>query len=276
MLNRILINKNGQKWLNAWRNDKAGIIVLDENNELLAAAKQFTDQSGKKFDAVSYLSMAEDLTGTIWVGTDNGPISFSSADQVNRASCTRMVLTDEYNEGFYPLEGLKITAIAVDGGNRKWFGTDNSGVFVMGQENNTIRIENYTTDNSFLLSNKINSIAINPETGEVFIGTDKGLCSYMGEAIAGKPDYSGVLAFPNPIRPARESQVVITGLMQNSTVKITDMAGNLIKEGISLGGQYVWNCTDRYDAIVKAGIYLVFAATSNGSQGIVTKIMVIK
>ena len=54
------------------------------------------------------------------------------------------------------------------------------------------------------------------------------------------------------------------------------MTGNLIKEGISVGGQYVWNCADRHGAIVKAGIYLVFAATPEGNQGVVTKIMVIK
>jgi hypothetical protein len=64
--------------------------------------------------------------------------------------------------------------------------------------------------------------------------------------------------------------------MANSTVKITDMSGNLINQGVSLGGQYQWNCANRSGAIVKAGIYLVFAALPDGSQGVVTKIMVIK
>jgi hypothetical protein len=64
--------------------------------------------------------------------------------------------------------------------------------------------------------------------------------------------------------------------MANSTVKITDLAGNLMQQGLSLGGQYTWNCTNRSGATVKAGIYLVFAALPDGSQGVVTKIMVIK
>jgi hypothetical protein len=274
--NRIVIRKSGQKWLNVWRTNKAGIVVLNENNEQIAYSTVFKDQSDKDFNAINYFDLVEDLSGTIWVATDNGPISFSSADQVVNKVCTRTVLTDEYNEGFYLLDGLKITSIAVDGGNRKWMGTESSGIFVMDQSEGSIRVDNYNTDNSYILSNSINSIAINQETGEVFIGTDKGLCSYMGEAISGKADYSNVYAYPNPIRPASDSRVVITGLMQNSTVKITDMAGNLIKEGTSLGGQYIWNCTNRYDAIVKAGIYLVFASASNGTQGVVTKIMVIK
>jgi hypothetical protein len=145
---------------------------------------------------------------------------------------------------------------------------DNSG--------ETLTVENFNKSNSSLISDNVTSIAINNQTGEVFIGTDIGLVSYQGDAIEGKPDYSNVYAFPNPVYPMRNNQVIITGLMQNSTVKITDMAGNLIKEATSMGGQYTWNCTNVRGEVVKAGIYLVFAATPDGSQGVVTKIMVIK
>jgi hypothetical protein len=54
------------------------------------------------------------------------------------------------------------------------------------------------------------------------------------------------------------------------------MAGKLIREGISNGGQYTWNCSDSRGNIVKAGIYLVFATDSEGLSGQVTKIMVIR
>ena len=278
---RILISSTNQKWFNFFRGARAGIMVLDEkgtigdaSDDQVAYSGQFVDQDGEDIKATVYLAMAEDYDGLIWVGTDNGPIFFSSADQVNRGVCNRIVLKDEYDSGYRPLEGLKITAIAVDGGNRKWMGTASSGVFVVDRTKE--RIEYFTTDNSSILSNTINSIAINGQTGEVFIGTDKGLCSYQSEAIDSGTEYSNVYAYPNPVRPASSSQVVITGLVRNSTVKITDLAGNLMQEGISMGGQYVWNCADRFGMIVKAGIYLVFAATPNGSQGVVTKIMVIK
>jgi hypothetical protein len=282
--NKILISSKNQKWLNLWRGSKIGILVVDDNNTLEDTSddkhyysNKFVDQQGMSLDATGYYDMAEDHNGSIWVGTDNGPIRFSSAEQVGNGVCYRDVSTDQYGENFHLLEGLKIMAIAVDGGNRKWMGTDGSGVFVVDQPagSNTIQVENYTMENSFLISNQINSIAINHETGEVFIATDKGLCSYMGEAIAGKADYSQVYALPNPVHPIVDNQVVITGLMQNSTVKITDLSGNLIKEAKSLGGQFIWDCRDRRGTIVKAGVYLVFAATSGGNQGVVTKIMVI-
>jgi hypothetical protein len=278
--NRILIDRNNYKWLNIWRaksGESGGIIVLDENNREIASAVNFIDQQERNLSAIGYLCMAEEAGGTIWVGTDNGPILFSSPEQVKNGQCYRIVSEDQYGEAFYLLENEKINVIVIDGGNRKWLGSETSGVFLVDQSNGETRVENFNTSNSPILSNRINSLAISDETGEVFIGTDKGLCSYMSHVTPGKPDYSsGVHAFPNPVRPATDTQVSITGLMQNSTVKITDMAGNLINQGRSAGSLYTWNLTNRSGEIVKAGIYLVFAASSDGSQGVVTKIMVIK
>ena len=281
---RILVSSANQIWFNFYRGATAGIMVLDENgtvgdpsDDKVAYSGQFSDQQGNNIKATVYLAMAEDKNGLIWVGTDNGPVYFTSMDQVNRGVCNRIILADQYEEGYHLLDGIRITSIAVDGGNRKWMGSAGSGLFIIDQSNGMkTTIENFTTGNSLLLSNTINSIAINNQTGEVFIGTDKGICSYRSEATEGKMDYSEVLAYPNPVRPANSSRVTITGLVQNSTIKITDLSGNLIQEGISMGGQYTWNCADRTGAIVKAGIYLVFAATPDGKQGIATKITVIK
>ncbi|MDR2621147.1 MAG: hypothetical protein LBC48_01035 [Dysgonamonadaceae bacterium] len=282
--NRILIDKNNYKWLNIWRM-YPGLIVLNENNQQVGFSNTFKDQTDRNIDATGYLCMAEAMDGTIWVGTDNGPIQFSSPQQVANGECSRIISYDQYGEPFYPLEKEKINAIAIDGGDRKWLASENSGVFLVYQVDTVIdnmhrsmmNFENFNTSNSPILSNRVNSIAVNNETGEVFIGTDKGLCSYMSHVTPGKPDYSsGVHAFPNPVRPSSDTQVSITGLMQNSTVKITDMAGNLINQGRSTGSLYTWNCTNRSGEIVKAGVYLVFAASSDGSQGVVTKIMVVK
>jgi hypothetical protein len=279
---KLLIDRNNQKWIARYRAG-TGIFVLNDNNTIdnvsddtYYYATRFVDQQGEDINATTYSCFAEDLNGIIWVGTDNGPISFSSAEQIGRSVCNRIIATDRYNEGYRPLEGELVTSIAVDGGNRKWIGTSGGGVFVLNNTGETVQVDNFNTSNSKIISDVITSIAINNKTGEVFIGTDKGLVSYMSEVIEGSPDYSEVYAFPNPVKPASHSQVIITGLIANSSVKITDIAGNLINQGESLGGQYSWNCTNRSGAIVKAGIYLVFAALPDGSQGVVTKIMVIK
>jgi hypothetical protein len=288
--NRIIITRDGKKWVNFFRKGSAGpigIFVLDDtkglvddagddNKDVVYYSNQFVDQQDRSIGATTYSCILEDLSGTVWVGTDNGPITFSSAEQVEQGVCYRPVGVDEYGSGYYLLEGQKVTAIAVDGGNRKWIGTEGGGLFFVDQSNENLTVENFNTNNSPILSDNITSIAINGKTGEVFIGTNRGVCSYQGDAIDGQPDYSGVHAFPNPVFPKRNNQVVITGLMQNSRIKITDVAGNLIKDAVSNGGQYTWNCANHKGEIVTSGIYLVFATLSDGSQGVVTKIMVLK
>jgi hypothetical protein len=287
--NRILLARDGKKWFNFFRNGESapiGIFVLDDtrgsvddtsddSQDLVYYSSQFIDQQGRNIEASVYNCIEEDLTGIVWVGTDNGPITFSSAEQVERGECNRPVGVDVYGAGYYPLEGQKVTAIAIDGGNRKWIGTDGGGLFLF-DTTNDLTVTNFHTGNSPLLSNSITSIAINGKTGEIFIGTSLGICSYQGDAIDGKADFSQVYAFPNPVFPLRSNQVVITGLMQNSRVKITDLAGNRIREANSNGGQYTWDCTNARGEIVSAGIYLVFSTLPDGSQGIVTKIMVIR
>jgi hypothetical protein len=286
-INHLIVTKDNKKWLNVFRtggNDMkpTSIYVFDDNNTIdniqddtWCRGRLFTDQQGRKVEETTYLCLAEDLTGTVWAGTDNGLIYFTSAEQLSRNECNRIVGTDEYGKGFYPLEGQKITAIAIDGANRKWIGTQGSGVFFVDQSGD-LRVDQFNRSNSPILSDNINSIAINNHTGEVFFATDRGICSYMGEAIDGLPDYSQARAYPNPVDPARYNRVAITGLMQNSVVKITDLAGNRIKEAQSYGGQYVWDCSGTDGELVKAGIYLVFATLPDGSLGVVTKIMVLR
>ena len=163
----------------------------------------------------------------------------------------------------------------VDNGNRKWIGTDGSGVYVLSEDNQEI-VHQFNTSNSPLLSDKIYSIEINENTGEVFIGSDKGLVSYKGEATKGKDDYSDVYAYPNPVRPEHRDKVTITGLMDNSIVKITDLNGNLVYQTKSLGGQAIWNCRNTKGVRVASGVYLVLSATEDSKESIVTKIAVIK
>ncbi len=270
---RIIIDRNNQKWVNLPRQDRVGIFVFKD--QASAYSSSFTDQQGYNLNATGYFCLAEDLIGNIWVGTDNGPIYFNSPKQIEDGRCFRVIAGSNDNP-YRLMEGIKVTAIAIDGGNRKWFGTEGNGIFCVDTNGEEPVTQNFTTENSLLISDNINSIAINNSTGEIFIGTDKGLISYMGDAIAGKPDYSHVYAYPNPVKPASDNRVVITGLMEKSTVKITDLNGNLIIQGTSAGGQFTWNCKKRTGETVTSGIYLVFASTPEGNQGVVTKIMVIK
>lgn len=240
----------------------------------------FTDQDNKTFDPSYYTCIAEDNNGQIWIGTSSGPIVITNPNNVfnDNFRCTRIKIArnDGTDNADYLLQNIEITDIFVDGANRKWIGTTESGLYVVSSDGSEI-LEHFTTENSQLPSNRVTEVVVDPVTGVAYVGTTNGLAAYRSDAVQASEDYSSVYAFPNPVRPDYEGWISVTGLMDNSLVKITDVAGNLFFEGYSNGGQISWDGRDRKGNRVKTGVYLVFASsTTTGKQsGVVTKILVV-
>lgn len=284
-IGRIMITSKGHKWVNIPRGG-AGILVFDDNGTPTDPSDDksnffstLINARGEALNVSKFYCMAEDLNGEVWVGTDHGPVICSSPEEAIKDSkkffgSVIIRPNDDGSNGIF-LDSEEIKAIAVDGGNRKWIGTGSSGIFLV-NPTGTETIQHFTIENSPLLSNNILSIAIDHKTGEVFIGTDKGIISYLGDATEGSPDYSDVYAFPNPVRPDFDGSVTITGLIADSNVKITDLNGNLIYQAKSAGGQVMWNCRSHKGQRVATGIYLVLASTPQGAESVVTKIAVVK
>ena len=169
---------------------------------------------------------------------------------------------------------MQINVIKIDGANRKWMGTHGYGAFLLSGDG-TQQLLNFTAENSPLLSDIVLDLSIDQKTGEIYFVTDKGIISYRGVATEGNNSYTKVYAYPNPVRDGYEGDIIITGLISESNVKITDISGNLIYETTSLGGQAVWNGRNFSGRKVQTGVYLVFINNSDGSQSIVTKILFI-
>ena len=224
-------------------------------------------------------SIATDSDGNIWVGTDMGPAVFYNPGKAFtsdiRATRIKIPRNDGSGLADYLLGTETVTAIAADGANRKWFGTLSSGAFLMSDDARKEMVH-FSTSNSPLLSDNIVKVAVNGVTGEVWFGTSEGIISWRGEATAGKDDFSGIYAFPNPVREDYEGVVTVTGLMENSSVKITDVSGNLVYETTSLGGQAVWDLRNYKSQRVATGVYLAFCSNEDGTLAGVTKILVIR
>lgn len=211
----------------------------------------------------------EDKDGQVWVGTTKGvAVAYGPGSEFQKI----LVLQDGTYQ--YLLETEVVTSIAVDGANRKWFGTENSGVFLL-SEDGTNQVLHFTTSNSPLLSNKIYTIAIDDKTGIVFFGTDRGIISYKSDAIEGKDFCENTYTYPNPVRPGYEGPIAITGLVSNGNVKITDVSGTLVYETTALGGQAIWNGRNFNGEKAHTGVYLVFCTDTEGQNTCITKILFI-
>lgn len=237
--------------LHDWDND------ADDEDRLIIP--QPDDGSGTGFDNARINEIALDRNGGVWLGTESGPVLFDCGNIVFENLCQgRKPVIDIDGRLGVLLRNENIRAIAIDGGNRKWFGTDN-GVYVVSAAVDRID-HHFRTDNSPLPHNSINDIAIDPVSGEVFIATEEGLVSYRGEATEPEtPAVQPLAVFPNPVPPGFTGQIGIKHLPENALVRITTLSGQLIYEGRSLGGQFVWNRSDQDGRKVASGIYLVFA-----------------
>ena len=178
--------------------------------------------------------------------------------------------------GDYLLGNIAITAIAIDGGNRKWFGTNGNGVFLISSDNNT-QVQHFTTDNSPLPSDIIMDILVDGSTGRVYFATDKGLCSYLSDATepATSMTKDNVYAYPNPVRPDYTGPITVVGLTYDAEVKITTANGTLVAEGRSTGGTFTWDGCDSEGRRVASGVYMVHTSTSSGEKGTVCKIAIV-
>ena len=94
-------------------------------------------------------SIAEDLEGAIWVGTDKGVTVFYSPGLVfsDFNYDAQQILITEGNYGQYLLSEERVKCITVDGANRKWIGTEKSGVFLLSKDGQE-EILHFTKNNS--------------------------------------------------------------------------------------------------------------------------------
>ncbi len=276
---KVLVTSKDDKWVLAPRGN--GLYALNSTNNISKEQKviaYFKNQEGEyKTEMNDLYSMVLDENGELWVGTSGGVAVYSNPEKIWKdefmyASRPGLNLKDGK---FHPLlEKETITAIAIDGANRKWFGTKSSGVFLISADGET-ELEHFNTENSPLLNNEITDIAINQTTGEVFIGTVSGLISYMGEATAGNDVFSDVYVYPNPVRETYEGPIVVKGLVDETDVKITDITGNLVYKTTSLGGQAIWDGKNLNGNRCKTGVYLVFLSDALGEQTKITKLLFI-
>jgi len=283
LIGNMIPSENGFIW--GFLPQKKSVFVIDDNNTPATTGddaveiKKPVDKDGTFYDSKSddIYAIAEDLKGYIWLATEAGvlvethPSGYFQEDSFQPA---RLRISEGGNSG-YVLRDHIVTDIVVDPGNRKWFATEGSGIFLFSEEADNM-LHHFSEENSPLFSDKVLDIELEERSGELFIVTKKGVISYRTEANESKDDFKDAYVFPNPVKPDYEGPITITGLIDGVNVKITDISGNLVYETVSEGGQAIWHGKDLSGRKVSSGVYLVFITNEDGSKTHIEKILFIK
>ena len=276
-VNKMVIDSRSYKWTQVRQGGHSYVLVFDETQ---ANGNQLIGLNGKKnqgnIPGSIVTALADDLDGEMWIGTNEGvAVIYNPTAIFNGGDYdAQQIIVEKDGYAQYLLHSEKVKAIAVDGGNRKWIGTERSGLYLLSPDG-LEEIHHFTIENSPLYSNNIISIVI-MKNGEIFIGTDKGIIVYKGEATQPDPTQSEVLVYPNPVRPEYSGPIAIKGLVRDANVKITNTYGGLVYETVAYGGQAVWNGNDLDGRRVNTGVYMVFITDDLGEKTLVTKILFIK
>lgn len=286
---KILVdNRNSNyKWI-ACARDNGGLVLLNDNGTPYNGSDDrskfraaFIDQDQKSVSIDMLYSIAQNTNGDLWVGTNTGIFVIEAAtDFMHSNACWRPKISrhDGTNLADYLLGTEQIRAIVFASSNRMWVGTETSGAYLIRMVNNEGIYEpeilaHFTTVNSPMPSDFVMSIAVD-ERGEVYIGTDKGLVSYRGDATEPQESFANIYAYPNPVRPNYEGTITISGLMDNTVVYIADAAGNVVCRTHSNGGTAVWDGKTQAGKKVHSGVYTVYCNTPDGQNHATTKILI--
>ncbi|GAB3727757.1 two-component regulator propeller domain-containing protein [Hymenobacter agri] len=279
VLDRIALDDMGNAWTSvARKSDRGGgssaalgIFAIDPENA--NPPRFFTVANGLPDNQI--YDLAKDRRGYMWAATIKGVAVFNdpSGPFQSTLGFTTPIVRRGDGTGFPALFTEPVHAIAVDGADRKWFGTDH-GLWLFSPDADEALLH-FTTANSPLPSDRIVDVDVNDKTGEVWVATDAGVVAYRGGATVTEGEPKCAAAFPNPVRPDFQGLVGITGLANNAIVKITDVAGHLVYATTAAGGAVTWNLTTPDGQRVRSGTYLVLSTDADGKNGCVSKVAVL-
>ena len=286
----LMFDSKGRLWMTSRRSvtyHSAGVLCLDFNetvdqtdDDRSLYRSSLTNQDGTSYSLSSAYDIAEDRDGSIWIGSQKGVFHVTDPDEWFHSTLTviqpKVPRNDGTNNADYLLVDVPVSAIAIDGGGRKWLGTTTGGVYLTNPDGSEI-LAHFDTSNSPILSNNIYDIAIHPGTGEVMIGTEKGLCSYKGYGSEPETELSKdhIKVYPNPVRPGYHGHITVAGLTDGAEVKVMSTGGQVVASGFSIGGSFVWDGRGLDGARVASGIYYFMISTADGHKGIAGKVVVI-
>lgn len=273
----LMIDSYDQKWIilrdeNNF-NRVRGLLVVDTGSSATSTSddrfRLFEEKgsAGQGLPGTTVTSVVEDRDGLVWIGTDSGIAYFVNTGIVASDASARPIWPPwaDRTEGTFVLFGLKVNDLGVDPANRLWIATDEGAWQIASGEAGYELVRHFTAENSPLLSDIVVSVAVDAVTGQVFFATDRGLVAWSGDAVAPSESVRELDVYPNPFEPGKNAdRVVISGLVEETDVRIMTPAGVVVASMRARGGLVTWDGTDLTGSPAPSGMYLVAAVGTDG------------
>ncbi|MBS1514960.1 MAG: hypothetical protein JSS63_08000 [Bacteroidetes bacterium] len=279
---QIAVDNYNTKWIVSENRSPTGLIFFNENNTLTNPNDDVNGfYSLSEFPGGSVTNINDvivEKNGEVWVATNNGVFIISNPQQAIQNPNSKPPLSK-----LGIISGnLKVpftencTRLKNDIINQKWIGTASNGVFNLSEDGSTL-IAQYNTKNSPVLDDKIGSISISNKTGKAYFGTLKGLSALKTNAVEPVSSFDKIICSPNPFVLPSSVNLNIDGLVENSTIKILTIDGQIVTEFESPGGRIAqWNGLNKNGKTVPTGIYIVAAYTKDGGKVGLGKVAIIR
>ena len=172
-----------RKWLVSCRST-AAVAQLDDGgtpfnaqDDQCKVRTEFYDQDGSLIAPKYYYTLSQAPNGDIWIGSVYGPIIIpTDINFLQSNQCRRLRI--DMPDGTNFLDTERVNAFAWDDEENIWIGTQTGGVYVLNPEGTEI-LAHYTSDNSEMPSNTVLSLAYDSNNQQMFIGTARGIVSYI-------------------------------------------------------------------------------------------------
>lgn len=276
-LGEMVVDDFDQVWALVPRNSSVGLLVFREKDDKLQSILLNTNEGRGGLPSNNVKALAVDKSGEIWLGTESGIAVVYNPSRVferTQLGDAQQIVIDDGSDIGYLLGNEVVNDIKIDGGDRKWIATNNGAWLV--KEDGQAVLNHFTSANSPLPDNTVNCVGIIPNTGEVFFGTNAGIASFRSDATEATQVHKNTLVFPNPVDKGYEGPITISGLPQDATVKIVDIAGRVVYELIANGGTAVWDGRNFSGNLPQTGVYLIFTANKESDDTLVTKLLIVR
>jgi hypothetical protein len=168
-----------------------------------------------------------------------------------------------------------ITDIEGDTSGNIWAGT-RGGLTQL--SSNGVLIFTYTTANSPLIDNRIESLLFDEPEGELWVGTFDGLAR-LQITESTQSGGSSITVYPNPLHlsSGTATQLTFSGLAQGSTVRVFSLDGHLVRqlEAFVQETAVTWDGSNDAGSGVDSGMFF-FVATSREGRSTTGKFAVVR